>query len=182
MKKYAGFGWMELIVGILLIALGVLTFVRPDSILTGIVLLYGLIAILMGIEDILIYVRLEKYTGFGPALSLISGIMSVMCGIMLMAYPEAGKWAISLLFPVWFIAHCISRLAHLDRQRLFGGFCYCFSCAANAIGVVLGFLMLFRPVLSFMTMRAIGYVVAVYLVLLGVESVVLAFSHRCTLW
>ena len=52
----------------------------------------------------------------------------------------------------------------------------------NAIGVVLGFLMLFRPVLSFMTMRAIGYVVAVYLVLLGVESVVLAFSHRYTLW
>ena len=133
MKKYAGFGWMELIVGILLIALGVLTFVRPGCILTGIVLLYGLIAILMGIEDILIYVRLEKYTGFGPALSLISGIMSVMCGIMLMAYPEAGKWAISLLFPVWFIAHCISRLAHLDRQRLFGGFCYCFSCAANPL-------------------------------------------------
>ena len=40
---------MELIVGILLIALGVFTFVRPGSMLTGIVLLYGLIAILMGI-------------------------------------------------------------------------------------------------------------------------------------
>lgn len=173
---------MELIVGVLLIALGVFTFVRPGGLLTGIVLLYGLIAILMGIEDILIYVRLERYTGFGPTLSLISGIMSVMCGIMLLAYPEAGKWAISLLFPVWFIAHCISRLTHLDRQRVFGGFCYYFSCAANAIGVVLGFLMLLRPALSFMTMQGIGYVVAVYLVLLGIESIVTAFGHRHTSW
>ena len=51
---------MDLIVGILLIALGVLTFVRPGSMLTGIVLLYGLIAILMGIEDILIYASARR--------------------------------------------------------------------------------------------------------------------------
>ena len=182
MKNRSVFGWLELAIGILLIGLGIYSFFEPMDILMGLVFLYGLAALATGIGDIVFYCRMDRHLGFGPTLSLVSGILSVMAGFVLAIHPSAGSWAVVLLFPLWFIAHCISRLAHLDRQRLFGGFCYCFSCAANAIGVVLGFLMLFRPVLSFMTMRAIGYVVAVYLVLLGVESVVLAFSHRHTLW
>ena len=87
MKKYSGFVWMELIVGALLILLGIFTFLRPGSLLTGIVVVYGLIAVITGVEDILIFIRLEKYTGFGPFASLISGILSVMCGCMLLLYP-----------------------------------------------------------------------------------------------
>ena len=54
MKKYSGFAWMELIVGALLILLGIFTFLRPGSLLTGIVVVYGLIAVITGVEDILI--------------------------------------------------------------------------------------------------------------------------------
>ena len=53
MKKNNGFGWADLAVGILLVLLGVFTFVRPDSVLTGAVVIYGIIAIAMGIYDIL---------------------------------------------------------------------------------------------------------------------------------
>ena len=84
MKKYSGFVWMELAVGILLILLGVFTFLRPGSLLTGIVAIYGLIALITGIDDILTFIRLEKYTGFAPAVSLISGILSVMCGLKIL--------------------------------------------------------------------------------------------------
>ena len=84
MKKASGFVWMEFAVGVLLILLGLFTFLRPGSLLTGIVAVYGLIAVITGVEDILIYIKLEKYTGFGPLVSLISGILSVMCGCMLL--------------------------------------------------------------------------------------------------
>lgn len=175
MRKYSGFRWMELIIGILLILLGIFTFIRPGSMLTGIVIIYGVIAVIMGIQDIITYVRVEKYTGFGPTLSLISGILSVMCGIMLLIYPNAGKWVLSLLFPIWFIAHCISRLSHVNVHRLTGGkFSYYFTLIVNIIGLVLGIFMFFYPVLTFMTMRVMGYIAAVYLVLLGIDSIVLA--------
>lgn len=175
MRKYSGFRWMELIIGILLILLGIFTFIRPGSMLTGIVIIYGVIAVITGIQDIITYVRVEKYTGFGPTLSLVSGILSVMCGIMLLIYPNAGKWVLSLLFPIWFIAHCISRLSHVNVRRLTGGkFSYYFTLIVNIIGLVLGIFMFFYPVLTFMTMRVMGYIAAVYLVLLGIDSIVLA--------
>lgn len=178
MKKYSGFVWMELIVGVLLILLGVYTFLRPGSLLTGIVAVYGLIALITGVHDILSYIRLEKYTGFAPLMSLISGIFSVMCGCMLLLYPGAGKWILSLLFPIWFIAHCISRLAHVYIIRMTGHkFLYYFALTVNIAGVVLGFLMFFNPMLTFMTMRFMGYVVAVYLILLGIDSIAAAFDR-----
>ena len=179
MKKYSGFFWMELAVGVLLILLGLFTFLRPGSLLSGIVAIYGLIAVITGIDDILTYIRMEKYTGFGPVVSLISGILSVMCGCMLLLYPDAGKWILSLLFPIWFIAHCISRLSHAYILRMAGQkFFYWFSLAVNIAGLVLGILMVFNPVLTFMTMRFMGYIVAVYLILLGVDSIMAAFHRR----
>lgn len=170
---------MELAVGVLLILLGLFTFLRPGSLLTGIVAIYGLIAVITGIDDILTYIRMEKYTGFGPVVSLVSGILSVMCGFMLLLYPDAGKWIMSLLFPVWFMAHCISRLAHAYIIRMAGQkYFYWFSLIVNIAGLVLGVLMVFNPVLTFMTMRFMGYVVAVYLILLGIDSIVAALGRR----
>ena len=178
MRKYSGIVWMELAVGALLIVLGIFTFLRPGSLLTGMVAIYGVIALITGIDDILTYIRLEKYTGFAPLVSLISGILSVMCGCMLLLYPDGGKWILSLLFPLWFMGHCLSRLAHtyiipMAGRRSF----YCFGIVVNIVGLVLGFLMLFYPVLTFMTMRFMGYVVAVYLVLLGIDSIVAALGR-----
>lgn len=179
MKRKSSFGWVELIVGIVLLLFGVFTFFRPESMLTGIVYLYGAAAIVTGIEDIVVYVKLERFTGFGPTVSLITGIMSVMCGTMIIAYPEAVKWALSLLIPIWFIAHSVSRLAHINVvHMLASNFYYYVTLIANIAGIVLGFLMLLRPALSFMTMRVMGYIMATYLVLFGIEGIIMAFGRK----
>ena len=60
MKRKNRFGWSELIVGVLLVLLGAASFVWPESTLTGAIVVYGVIAILMGIEDIVVYVRLAS--------------------------------------------------------------------------------------------------------------------------
>lgn len=70
---------------------------------------------------------------------LITGIL-ILCNI------SAGRWAIAILFPVWFIAHCISRLSHLSLIRLtVGDAYYYFTLVINILGLVMGFLMLFNP-------------------------------------
>ncbi len=183
MRKRTGFGWSELLVGVLLIALGVFTFARPESMLTGAVVIYGILAILMGVEDIVVYARLARFTGFGPTLSLVTGILSVMCGVMLIANPNVGKWALTVLLPIWFVAHCIAELTRTNLIRLIGNpFYYYFSLTLNVLGLILGFAMLFSPAMSFMTIRAICYMVAVYLILFGIESVIAAFARRNTDW
>lgn len=183
MKRKSGFGWGELIVGLLLILLGAFTLLRPEGVLTGAVVVYGVIAIVLGIRDLVVYARVARFTGFGPTLSLITGVLSVMCGVMLLANPNVGKWALTILLPIWFIAHCLAGLTRANLIRLVGNpFYYGYCMTVNILGLCLGFLMLFSPILSFLTLRAISYFAAFYLVLLGVESVVSAFMRRKSDW
>lgn len=176
MRRRNGIRWGELIVGALLLLLGVFTLLWPEHILTGAVVIYGLIAVVLGVEDILVYMRLARFAGLRPVLSLITGILSVMCGVMLLANPDAGKWALTVLFPIWFLAHCISGLTNAGLTRLLcGRFYYGFTLTLNILGLFLGFLMLLSPALSFLTLRSVAYLAALYLILFGGERIVLAF-------
>lgn len=175
MRRHSGFGFLELVVGILLILLGIMAFVKPELALSSLVFAYGLAAVIMGVADIVLYIQVERYTGFGPILSLISGILSVMAGIMLVVYPGAGVLVLTVLFPIWFIAHCISRLAHLNHIRFAAGNgIYYFTLVINIIGLILGFLMFFWPLLTMATIRCFA---GIYLLMLGMDGVVMAFSR-----
>ena len=175
MRRRSGYGWFELIVGILLVLFGIDTLFHPNRTLTGIVLLYGVIAVITGISDILFYVRAERYTGFGPTISLVSGILSILTGIMLLVYPNAGKWIMILLLPVWFIAHAISRLSHLQAVRFTAGnFYYYVTLIANIFGIILGCMMIVWPSIS---MFSAGFLIGTYLILLGIDNIVMAVSR-----
>lgn len=172
MRRRSGFGWLQLLIGILLIVLGIWAFTDPDLALTGMVVACGIAAIIMGIADILLFVQVERFTGFGPSLSLVSGILSVMSGIMLLAYPRTGVIMLTILFPIWFIAHCISRLSHLSSIRLIAGDgSFYFALVVNIIGLILGIMMFLSPIFTVNTIRCFA---SVYLILLGIDSVVMA--------
>ena len=180
MKRRSGYGWLELIIGVLLILLGVFSFIRPSEILLGVVIIYGIIAVLTGIADIVFYIKIDRHTGFLPTVSLISGLFSVMVGVMLLAYPAAGTWVFSLLFPIWFIAHCVSRLCHLNIIRLTAGkFYYSLAMTVNIIGIILGVIMILNPIVS---IAAVGYIIGAYLILLGAESIIVALSGFGSGW
>lgn len=178
MTRRSGFGWLQLAIGIALIVLGVLALANPDLALNGMVIAYGIAAVVMGVADILLYIRVERYTGLGPILSLISGILSVMSGVMLMLYPRAGVLVLTVLFPIWFIAHCVSRLMHVNHIRYVAGDgVFSFALVVNIVGLILGFLMLLSPI---MTVSALRSFAGSYLVLLGVDGVVTAVSRMGT--
>ena len=178
MSRRSDFGWFELAIGIALIALGVLALAKPALVLTGLVFIYGIAAIIMGVADIILYIRVERFTGFGPVISLVAGILSVMCGAMLLVYPGAGALVLTLLFPIWFIAHCISRLAHLPHiRRAAGKGVYALTLIISVIGLILGFMMLLSPLF---TLAAIRCFAGAYFILLGANGILLAFSPMGT--
>lgn len=121
MRRRSRYGWLELIEGILLILLGVITLFRPGNVLKGVTIIYGIMAVVTGISDIVFYAKTERYMGFGPTVALVSGILSILTGLMLLMYPNAGELVLVLLLPIWFIAHSISRLTHLPLVRRLAG-------------------------------------------------------------
>ncbi|MGN0313394.1 MAG: HdeD family acid-resistance protein [Fusicatenibacter sp.] len=175
MRRRSGFGWFELIIGILLVVFGVYTLFHPGKIITGIVVLYGLIAVITGIADLVFFARGERYTGFGSVISLISGIFSIMAGIMLLVYPNAGKWIMILLLPIWFIAHGVSRLSHLHIIRYTAGNMYYYvTLIVNIFGIILGCMMIIWPSIS---LFSAGFLIGAYLILIGIDSIVMAISR-----
>ena len=165
MRNRSRFGWIELIEGILLIILGILSFLRPDSMLSGFVMFFGLIALCIGILDIIFYVRTEEHIGFAPTIALISGCLSVLAGLMLLVYPGAVKWAFSIFFPM-------IRIWTLKWH-------YYFIMIANIVGLFLGIFMLIRPVAALISL---SYLIGIDLILLGIDSVILAFSRMGSDW
>lgn len=178
MMRRSGFGWLEFIVGIILIILGIAVLIHPIGAMDGFMMICGAVAIIMGIADIIMYIRVEHFTGLGPMVSLVSGILSVMAGIMLIAYPRAGALVLGVLFPLWFIAHCISRLSRLYgiRSWTWPGAYYC-AVTLNVIGVVLGVMLIVHPWLA---IASVSWIVGLYLILLGIESLMVACSDVCS--
>lgn len=169
MKRRSGLGWFELLEGILLMGLGVYSLFKPMQSLMGLMILYGVGAVASGVGDIILYCRLEKYMGFGPTVSLISGVVSLLVGIVLMLHPGAGSWAALVLFPLWLLCRCIGRMAHLSYAKPFVGRGYfTFALIVNILGLVLGVLMLIYPKLSLVSLNLI---LACILLLSGVDSI-----------
>lgn len=98
-----------------------------------------------------------------------------MSGVALLIYPKLGAIMLTVLFPIWFIAHCISRLMQVHHIRLVAGNrMYGFTLVVNIIGIILGFMMLLSPLF---TLSAIRCFAGCYLVLLGIDSILTAGSR-----
>lgn len=176
MNRRSDIGWAELFTGIILIILGVVIMRQPVGIFTWIVILCGVLAIFSGIADIVMYVKMERFTGFGPVVSLVTGILGVMAGFMLIAHPGAGTWALAMILPIWIIAHCISRLSHLQYMKMhFGTTYYTISLILNILGLIVGILLLFRPMITLFSM---GVLVGAFLIIEGVECILAGLGGR----
>ena len=176
MNRRSDIGWFELIVGIILIIFGVVIMRQPVGVLTWIVILCGLIAVISGIGDIVLYVKMERFTGFGPVISLVTGILGIMAGFMLIAHPGAGTWAIAMILPIWIIAHCISRLSHLQYMKMhYGMTYYTISLILNILGLLVGILLIFRPMITILSM---GVLVGGFMIIEGVELILVGLDGR----
>ena len=93
--------WAVLLQGLTGIVIAVLAFVWPD--VTALVLLYfiGAWAILSGIFEIMAAIELRDLI-VGESVMVLHGLLSIVLGVLLFAFPEAG--ALSLAWAIGFYA------------------------------------------------------------------------------
>ena len=165
MRKRTEFGWMELILGIILTILGIFTMIRPESMLNSIVICYGIVAAVSGITDIIFYVKMERHMGVVPTVSLC---------------PGAAQRLVIWLFALWIIMHSISRLSHISTVRYFAGNSFgLVSLLLNIVGIVIGVMLLIEPITAVV---AFGYLIGLYLTVLGIDSIASALSKMGSDW
>lgn len=174
MTRRSSYGWIELILGILLIILGIYSAGQPIGTLLGFVIVYAIVALITGIADIVVFIRLRSRAGASSWVTLVTGIISIICGILLLVNPNAGAWALSFLFPIWFIVHCINRLANLGYIReTAGNGMYWFTLIVNVISIILGIMLIFMPGAAALTL---SFLISFYLILAGVSSIGIGIS------
>lgn len=174
MKKRSAYSWLSLILGILVIILAVYMMFNPTAALNAAIILLAIMVIAEGIMDIYAFFRFSRFTGFGPVFSLISGILLVVLGVLMLFNVLATAMVISLLLPIIFILRCIARLVNLGIvKRLAGNGMFWLLLILNVLGIILGIVMLLNPVT---TLTVIPIVFSFYLLVLGIESIVVFFS------
>lgn len=172
MKKTTIVSVLELVLGVILLALGILAIMNPGTALSTFVAAYAIGAVLMGIIYIIFYIRRSTRTGFASALLLVNGILNIALGILLLFNNSIGTWVLLIAFPIWFIMGCIARLANIGIFRAFNPGYYWFSLILNILGIILGVLLLFRP---FASVSVLVYMVGFYLIFIGIDFVISAF-------
>lgn len=159
------------VVGLLITLLGCLALasVAITSLLS--VFLYGLLLTVMGIGEIIHAFRVRKTGPF--LLFLLGGVLSVVVGVLMLAWPTAGLAAMTLLLAGYFFATGLFRsiTSLMDRYPRWG-----WDLADGIVCVALGVIIMTQWPLS--TLWAVGIVVGVGIISRGIALMASSLAVR----
>jgi uncharacterized membrane protein HdeD (DUF308 family) len=111
--------WPLILSGVLGIGLGVLTFAKPGAVGLAIVWVIGFWAIVTGLLEIVAAIRLRDVIS-GEWLMGLSGALSIVFGVLVVAQPDSGAIALAYLFGFYAVLAGISQISLGFRLRGLG--------------------------------------------------------------
>ena len=174
MKTRSTFGWADLLFGIASILLGIYVLFNTVSAIRTIVFVIGGIALIGGVSNIFFGFRVQCDHRLGRTVSITASVLNIIIALLILFNVGAGAYLLSIFLPVWFIAHCVSRLANLNAFRVYGRkSLYWSALILNVLGIAFGILLLLNPVMSILS---IEFLIGSYLLFIGISSIISAFS------
>lgn len=172
MKSNTATRVLLLIFGILLIILGFVLFATPgmDAIVLGYIVC--ILMLVFGIAEIVFYCTHHKmHVASGWVLA--DGILTAILGLLLLFMPGAQILTMSIIFAIWVLFTGITSFASAFSAKDAGSHSWGWNLAAGIIGILLGFWLMFDPMLSIMT---IGFLVPIAFIFEGVSAIATFFS------
>jgi uncharacterized membrane protein HdeD (DUF308 family) len=108
--------WLILLLGLVSIGAGVVAILHPNLTALVLVLVMGANALITGVLDIIVAIRLRRAIR-GEWLLILAGIASIVFGVLVFLFPSAGALALVWLIGVYAIAIGILLLALAFRVR-----------------------------------------------------------------
>ena len=164
-----------IIVGVLLIIAGIYCLCNPDVGLLSLSLYLGIVLLISGIIDIVIFAKCNQYM-IGAGWFLADGILTVLLSLFLLFNQAFTLLSLPFIFSMWLLFSGINQFVNSFELQNLGVRGWGWLTALGVLMAVAGFFSLFNPVANLFALSALA---GLLLICDGVATIVRAcLSHK----
>ena len=158
--------------GILYLFLAFFAFNNPMVSIVSVAYIFALGAIFIGLYEIFIRRKMRQHAGLSSGFVIVIGILDILIGVFFLFNISAAVVTMPFVFAVWLIVDSIGTLFTASSIRNYSTAQYWFTMIIGILGVIIGLLLVFNPLSSFI---AIATLLGLYFMLFGILHIVYAF-------
>ena len=179
-KEAVRYWWLMLLIGIALLALGILVFVYPAQSYTGMAVVFGWVILASGILEVVLSTTNDHFVT-GRGWMLAGGIIQIILGLILVFNVALSAATLPLVLGFWLLFRGFSTIGLGGDMRAMGIDGSGWTIASGVLLLLCALWLLFQP-LVFGTAFVLVWV-GIGLLFAGIAALSLAFqlrnSHRC---
>ncbi len=164
---------ISIISSLLLFLFGLVLAVNAEGFIKSITVAIGVVLLLIGVFPVIDYFRYRK-DGLGASVGLISGIFSIVCGLMLLINEDLLMILIPVFIGVWMIINGINKIQVSFEIKDLGEKSWIITFIYSILIIVLGGYFIVNPISGATTVTSfIGIVLCIYAVLDIIDCVII---------
>ena len=169
---------ISMISSVLLFLFGLILAVNAEGFIKSITVAIGVILLLIGVFPVIDYFRYRK-DGLGASVGLISGIFSIVCGLMLLINEDLLMILIPVFIGVWMIINGINKIQVSFEIKDLGEKSWVITFIYSILIMVLGGYFIVNPISGATTVTSfIGIILCIYAVLDIIDCVIIKVKVR----
>lgn len=172
--RQRGFDWGVFIAGVISCLLSFVMLRNPGQSLRGLVIAFSILSIMQGIMWLSAYSRFHDFFGISWV-GIVAAVVDIIIGILFLFYQNIGALSLGWLLGIWFFLDSVSGIAFAGHLRFLSTGYFIFDLIMNILTLILSIMLLLHPIASAFSLV---YIVAFYLLLFGINEIVLAWMHR----
>ncbi|UUX32819.1 HdeD family acid-resistance protein [Fundicoccus culcitae] len=165
--------WGNIIMGILMLVLAVLTYRNPLATVASIVVILAVGAIIKGLFEITTRRNLAKSIGAPTWPMWLIGIIDIIVGIYLLMNAGLGVAAMPFAFAIWFIVDSIGAIGTSFMIRRVSNSNFWLTLILGIIGLIVGIALLYNPASAAVT---VVNLLIIYFVIAAIGHFIAAFT------
>ena len=164
---------ISIISSLLLFLFGLVLAVNAEGFIKSITVAIGVVLLLIGVFPVIDYFRYRK-EGLGASVGLISGIFSIVCGLMLLINEDLLMILIPVFIGVWMIINGINKIQVSFEIKDLGEKSWVITFIYSILIIVLGGYFIVNPISGATTVTSfIGIVLCIYAVLDIIDCIII---------
>ena len=164
---------ISMISSVLLFLFGLILAVNAEGFIKSITVAIGVVLLLIGVFPVIDYFRYRK-EGLGASVGLISGIFSIVCGLMLLINEDLLMILIPVFIGVWMIINGINKIQVSFEIKDLGEKSWIITFIYSILIIVLGGYFIVNPISGATTVTSfIGIILCIYAVLDIIDCVII---------
>ncbi len=162
---------MSILASVIFFIFGLLLFFDPESIIVSISVVIGIIGIIFGVFEIMLYTKTNSHT------SLVSGLFSLIAGLVLILNTNILATIIPMIIGIAMLFQGIKKLeiAVSFKEQNISNWSY--MLVASILSILCGILFVVNPILgAVVTTQIIGIIIMIYAVMSIIDNI--AFKDK----